>query len=503
MENSGKPNILVVDDVEENVTFIEAIIKLLNVNIIKAYSGKDALLKIRDHELALALIDVQMPGMSGIELATTILAENNRELFPIIFITAHSSRGQNLEIFYKSGITDYIQKPFQKSILLSKINIFLELYRQKQKLSESEKMHRMLLNASPEGIVIMDITGCIQEISNIALNVLGVGNKDELTGKDIFTLFPEKEHPRFEEVVKRTLDEGLAQNVEFRMIKANQTQFIGEISTTLIRDSDGKPSAIMAIIRDISQRKLMEQQQIQTERMASLGEMATGIAHEINQPLNNISFGLDNLLAEIGKQVDIDPLYFEKKSQRIFDNIERIAYIIDHIRTFSKGQDDFMRTSFSINDSIRNGISMITEQFKQKGIDLVLNLDENIDPIVGNTYRFEQVILNLLLNAKDAIEERMRSSSTDFNKVIEINDFQDNNTIFIEVTDNGIGMPQGTIDHVMFPFYTTKESGKGTGLGLSISLGIIKELNGKLEVESEYMKGTTIRIVIPVEQKIT
>ncbi len=501
MKNERKPNILIVDDIQQNIEFIEAIIKQLQVNIIKASSGKEALTKIRNHELALALIDVQMPGMSGIELATTILRENHREIFPIIFITAYSAEDQNLEMFYKSGITDYIQKPFRKSILLSKVKVFLELHKQKQRLADSEQMYRTLLNASPEGIVIMDISGSIREISTIAMQVLGMEKREEFTGKSFFTFLPEKEVLRFKEIIDKALNEELAQNIEFRIRRPDNTQFISEISITLITDINGDPSALMAIIRDISQRKHAEQQQIQTERMASLGEMATGIAHEINQPLNNISFGIDNLLAEIGKHKEIDQAYFEKKSQKVFDNIERISHIIDHIRTFSQEQDDIMRISFSINDSIRNGVSMISEQLKGKGIDLILQLDETIDPITGNTYQFEQVILNLLLNAKDAIDERRKLFSDDFERTIQISTFQKAKTIYVEVSDTGIGMTPGIINQVMFPFYTTKESGKGTGLGLSISLGIIKDLNGTIEVKSQYAEGTTLLIVIPADGK--
>ncbi|MBE0647300.1 MAG: response regulator [Bacteroidales bacterium] len=499
MKSERKPNILIVDDIQQNIEFIEAIIKPLRVNIIKASSGEEAIAKIRNHELALALIDVQMPGMSGIELATTILQENHREIFPIIFITAYSAQEQNLELFYKSGITDYIQKPFRKSILLSKVKVFLELHKQKQRLADSEQMYRTLLNASPEGIVIMDISGSIREISTIALQVLGIERREGFTGKSFFTFLPEKEVLRFKEIIDKALKDKLAQNVEFRICRPDSTQFISEISTTLINDINGDPSALMAIIRDISQRKQAEQQQIQTERMASLGEMATGIAHEINQPLNNISFGIDNLLTEIGNHKEIDHNYFEKKSRKIFANIERISYIIDHIRTFSQGQDDIMRISFSINDSIRNGVSLISEQLKGKGIDLILHLDDTVDMITGNTYQFEQVILNLLLNAKDAIQEKIKLFSEDFNKEIQITSYQKSRTIFVEVTDTGIGMTPGSINHVMFPFYTTKESGKGTGLGLSISLGIIKDLNGTIEVESNYSEGTTLRIVIPVD----
>ncbi|MBN1198737.1 MAG: PAS domain S-box protein, partial [Bacteroidales bacterium] len=442
-----------------------------------------------------------MPGMNGLELATTILHENHREIFPIIFVTSYPADEQNLEMFYQSGITDYIQKPFRKSILLSKVKVYLELHRQKQRLADSEKMYRMLLNASPEGIVIMNIDGTIREVSSIALQVFGIDRKEDPTGRSFLAFLPENEHVRFIELIHTTMQEELSQNVEFRVMKSGGIQFISEISTTLIIDSEGNPIALMAIIRDISQRKVAEQQQIQTERMASLGEMATGIAHEINQPLNNISLGLDNLLTEIRQHPEIDPVYFEKKSTRIFDNIERISYIIDHIRTFSRGQDDLIRISFSINDSIRNGVSMISEQFKQKGINLILGLDDQIDPVVGNTYQFEQVILNLLLNAKDAIDEKRKLTTNDFAKEIRIESFQKNRTIVVEVKDNGIGMTPDSMNMVMFPFYTTKESGKGTGLGLSISLGIIKELNGTIEVESTYSKGTTLRIIVPVDQK--
>jgi len=501
MDNYGKPTILVVDDVKSNVDFILAILKPLDVRIIEAYSGEEALQVIQGVELTLALIDIQMPGMDGLELATTILKKNNRELFPIIFITARPYEEEQLIKFYQSGIIDFINKPFRKFILLSKIKILLELNRQKQKIAVSEKMYRTLLDASPEGIIIMDPSGQIQDVSKVSLMVFGVKNKQDLINRDFFSFISPEDHPRIKDVINRSPQMVPAQNVEIRVKKTDKSQFIGEISTTVIYDNDGIPSAVMAIIRDISERKQAEQQQIQTERMASLGEMATGIAHEINQPLNNISFGLDNLLAEISKHPEIDQSYFETKSRRIFDNIDRISYIIDHIRTFSQGQDDIMRISFSINDSILNGVSMISEQIKQKGIDLILSLDDGIDSVVGNTYQFEQVILNLLLNAKDAIDEKRTGLSDDFEKVIRVTSYQQNSTIYVEVSDNGIGMTPGSMNQVMFPFYTTKESGKGTGLGLSISLGIIKELNGTIEVESQYWKGTTLRIVIPVEKK--
>jgi CheY-like chemotaxis protein len=127
MEPEGRPNILVVDDVDYNIAYIEGIIKHLEVNIIKAGSGKEALMKIIDKKLALALIDIHMPEMDGIELATIIHDDKTRDIVPIIFVTAYHHDELSLEKCYDSGIIDFILKPFRKNILLSKIKIFLEM----------------------------------------------------------------------------------------------------------------------------------------------------------------------------------------------------------------------------------------------------------------------------------------------------------------------------------------------------------------------------------------
>ncbi len=367
----------------------------------------------------------------------------------------------------------------------------------KDALIESEKMYRTLLNASPEGIIIMDINGLITEISNITLEIFGAENKYEFIGEHFFHLIPDEEIGKLKDVLTKTQVEGLVQNVEVILTKKNKTQFICELSTTLIQETDGRPKAYMAIIRDISQRKKIEQQLIRTERMVSLGEMASGMAHEINQPLLSITLGIENMFFKIKQTNAVDENYFKIKSEKIFEDIQRIGYIIDHVRAFSRDHDDYIVTSFNINESIKNAISMISEQFKHHGIKLTIKLDKKVHPINGNTYKFEQVILNLLNNAKDALEEKTKVTKDDFEKSIKIKTSFDEQTNYVEVTDNGIGIKSEDIDRILFPFYTTKDVGKGTGLGLSISFGIIKELNGNIEIESKSMDGTTFRITLP------
>ncbi|MFA8436684.1 MAG: PAS domain S-box protein [Marinifilaceae bacterium] len=368
-----------------------------------------------------------------------------------------------------------------------------------QDLVESEEMYRTLLNASPDGIIITDLKGRITQVSNMAVELFDAENCTML-GKRYLEFIPIDLHRKAAKTFSKTLTEGLIQNVEFKLIRNKSSQFIGEISTTLIQEANGNPKAYMAIIRDITQRKKMEKHLIHTERMAGVGEMATGIAHEINQPLNTISMSMDNLLASV-KSNTYNKTYLEKKANKIFDNIFRMRNIIDHVRTFSRDHEDCIPIAFNINESITNATSMISEQLKHRGILLKLSLNRTIDHPIGNTYKFEQVILNLLSNAKDAIEEKKKKLKQDFPKEIEIRTYQYLKKIYVEVKDNGGGIDQDKTDTIMLPFYTTKKVGEGTGLGLSISFGIIKEMEGNIEIQSRIGEGTTIRIVLPCKDQ--
>lgn len=368
-----------------------------------------------------------------------------------------------------------------------------------QELIESEEIHRILLNATREGIVILDRNGRISEVSNITMELFGAGTKDLLVGRRFYELVPADLHEKAFHLGKKTFSEGKPQIFELNLFKNNGTQFLGEVNLTLLKESSGEPKGFLAVLRDISQRKSMEKQLIHTERMAGIGEMAAGIAHEINQPLNTISWTLDNLFDSIRKG-SFDKGYLETKTNKVFENITRMRNIIDHVRTFSKQQDEFILTRFSINESIRNAKSMVSEQFKHNGIHIMLNLDEALPSPLGNTYRFEQVILNLIINSKDALEEKKKLLEEDFSKVVEIRTHHDEQNILVEIKDNGAGIDQKDIDKVMLPFYSTKKEGSGTGLGLSISFGIIQEMNGKIEIQSERLQGTNIKITIPVDK---
>jgi PAS domain S-box-containing protein len=370
-----------------------------------------------------------------------------------------------------------------------------------QTLTISEEKYRTMLNASPDGILLMGLTGIITEASEIALELFGAEGKEDMIGKEISVFVPDDENATLKDIFEKTMTEGLVQNIGLKIRKKNLTVFPSEASVTLIQGSDKSPLSFMFIIRDISQRTKIEAAQIHASRMASLGEMASGIAHEINQPLNIISMVMDKILFESARTDIIESGFLKNKSDKIFENITRIRNIIDHVRTFSRNNNGYISSSFDINSAIENALSMISEQFKYLGINMILNLDRSIPLFSGNTYQFEQVILNLLINAKDAVIEKKNRQDEEFDQNISTSTYVENNSVIVEIADSGIGISKDNIASVMLPFFTTKEAGKGTGLGLSICYQFIKEMGGTIEISSEEGTGTKVKLNL-IYQKI-
>jgi PAS domain S-box-containing protein len=375
-----------------------------------------------------------------------------------------------------------------------------ERKRSEEILEASEKMYHLLMSSSPDGIVIFGPDGKISEFSDFARKQFRIQNKEDLLGQHFLRFIPRDERRKIDGLIRKTMSDGIPQSTECKLMKLDNSLFISEISLTQINRTEDDQKAFIAIIRDISLRKKREKELIHHDRMSHLGEMATGMAHEINQPLNVISLTLDNILHEIKLKDSLHDAYLQHKSNKIFDNIVKIKNLIEHIREFARDSQSYSWQSFDINEAIKNTVSVMLVQFDENRIDLTLDLEEKLDLLMGDTYKIEQVIMNLMLNAKDALEEKEIKSNGNISKVVKIRSYQEKNMICIEVSDNGIGIKANEMEKIMHPFYTTKETGKGVGLGLSIAYGIITEMNGRIEVESKYLIGTTFMILLPVPE---
>ena len=257
---------------------------------------------------------------------------------------------------------------------------------------------------------------------------------------------------------------------------------------------------IIANIADISDSIQAEAQLIQASKMATLGEMSAGVAHELNQPLNAIRIGSDLLkkVVEGGDNLEGDRDVLVKVYSEIGSQVDRAANIIDHLREFGrKSEPDEVEKVF-INKPITDVFTVLGQQLKLKQIKVDLDLDESLPPIYGVNNRLEQVFINLVMNARDAIEEMMeRDDQKGKEGILTIRTYQEKGRVVAIVRDNGSGMPERVKEKIFEPFYTTKDVGKGTGLGLSISYGIIKDYEGTIEVESMPGSGTIFKITFP------
>ena len=255
---------------------------------------------------------------------------------------------------------------------------------------------------------------------------------------------------------------------------------------------------IIANIADITDSIQAEAQLIQASKMATLGEMSAGEAHELNQPLNAIRIGSDLLKKTVDRGDSLDPEVTSKVSSEIAAQVERASNIINHLREFGRKSDLDELGKVNINKPIRDVFTVLGQQLKLRQITVNLDLDENISPILGVRNRLEQVFINLVMNARDSIEEKREMVYGEEEEgVLNIRSYQEDNKVVAVVRDNGNGMPESVKEKIFEPFFTTKEVTKGTGLGLSISYGIIKDYEGTIEVESMAGSGTIFTIRFP------
>jgi len=264
---------------------------------------------------------------------------------------------------------------------------------------------------------------------------------------------------------------------------------------TLLRDAAGEPKSILAIDTDITERKKLEQQFLRAQRMESIGTLAGGIAHDLNNLLAPITMGVDLL-----KLFEPNP-----KSRPVIENIERSAKrgadLVKQVLSFARGVEG-SRVALQVRHILKEVESIATNTFP-KNITIETSLPQGLWPVLADPTQLNQVVLNLCVNARDAMPDGGRLELAAANVDIDAQYAVMNRGVaagryvVIQVTDSGSGIPKEIIDRIFEPFFTTKEVGKGTGLGLSTVLGIVRSHGGFVNVYSEVGKGSTFKVHLP------
>ncbi|MBI3951561.1 MAG: HAMP domain-containing protein [Acidobacteria bacterium] len=284
---------------------------------------------------------------------------------------------------------------------------------------------------------------------------------------------------------------GVAQG-EKVLSRDGATRYV-QITSSPIKDAEGNVVEVVELIQDITDQKQMEAQLIQTAKLAAVGELAGGVAHEINNPTGIILAKAKLLLSNLGDQL---PAKVITDLEKIGKHAERVATIARGLLTFSR-QSVGERIFVNMNTIITEALSLVEHRLSVENIRATMRLRPDLPTIKGNPNELQQVIINIVNNAIDAMPGGGELTiTTDVTSVIEAEGLA-RSYVTVAIHDTGVGIPVADRGKIFDPFFTTKEVGKGTGLGLSISHGIVKSHGGDILAESRSVKGTTFTVKLP------
>jgi histidine kinase len=360
-----------------------------------------------------------------------------------------------------------------------------------KEVQKSEEKYRSIFNSIPNPVFVLDASSLkILDCNDSVTPVYGV-SKDELLMTSFLNLFEENSRERYASELK-------GNNV---LNQVRQTNRAGQTLFVNIRISPSEylgRDVLLVTTSDITKRLMTEQQLIQASKMTTLGEMATGVAHELNQPLSVIKTASSFLSKKVKKNEEIKGEILGTLTEEIESHVDRASRIISHMREFGR-KSEVSKERVQVNETLDRAHEIFSQQLKLREIEVVKDYEEDLPFIHADSNRLEQVFINLLINARDAIEEKMNDMGHENgDKKIFLKTSSMGKMIKIEVRDTGKGIPRPILDKIFEPFFTTKNVGKGTGLGLSISYGIVQDYDGTIKVETEENKGSNFVIMFPV-----
>jgi len=434
------------------------------------------------------------------------------------FRTDDRSRGVTQEISRKveaEGMTEYelqrIRKDgslFQAHAIVTarkdasgKILGFLEIARDiteklalEKELRETKDYLENIVQSSVDAIVTTDPKGRITFLNRAFEEMVG-RSRENIIGLPIHQFYLNGLHEA-RKIMAILREKGSLKNYETKVVKKDGTVSI-LTSASLLQDESGQIIGTLGVFKDLTEKKKLEEELTKTQahliqvgKLRALGELVAGVAHEVNNPLMAADAFLHVIRENLGKEDEN-----QKRLELIQRCNERIAKIINHLLHFSR-QSKFAFRKVDINEPIENALMITGQQLLNHGIRLIKIFSPNLPKIWGDANQLEQVFLNLISNAKDAMEKSdHKRELTITTSLLHHNGWND---VEIVIRDTGTGIPQDNVEKIFEPFFSTKEVGKGTGLGLSICYGIIEAHGGRIEVESKAEEGTTFRVMLPV-----
>ncbi|MBI3583839.1 MAG: PAS domain S-box protein [Nitrospinae bacterium] len=355
-------------------------------------------------------------------------------------------------------------------------------------IKETRDFLNRIMMSMQEGILVLDKDYRVVMVNDYLLKLTGL-SREEMKGMLCYTAFHGLEKECAECNLEETFKTGLSSTVvrRCRNKKKGGDFFDVEVYYHPVFDKEGNVIYVIESVKDISERLKYEEELSRSKKLAAVGTLAAGVAHEIGNPLASISS-----LAETIERKS-DDTYIKGEIKVMASHIERISKIVRDLVDFSRPANYEFRM-VQINDVVRDTVRLCKYDKKLEGIDVVTELTEGLSEVRTVKEKLVQIFMNLIWNAADAVSGKNGKGN------IVITTGMDSGRGFkITFSDNGMGMSGEEMSKIFEPFYSTKSSGKGTGLGLFVSYGIIKNLGGSIEAESEKGKGSKFTVTLPKE----
>lgn len=491
--NNSPIKVLLVDDDEDDYIltrdwFFEFQVADCFLEWVNNY--EDAISAIGKHQHDVYLIDYRLGEGNGLELLQIAVA--NGCSAPMILLTGKGEREIDIQAM-KAGAADYLEKSQLNAALLERsIRYALERKHSERKIREQAA----LLDVATDAIFVCDLDSKILFWNKAAERLYGWKSLEAI-GKQTGQLWQEKNLSQLQSIFNILLKNG-AWEGELKQTTFAGVEIIVESRWTLVPEFDSNFQAILVVNTDITQKKQLEGQFFRAQRLESIGTLASGIAHDLNNVLAPILMTAQLLESQL----------HDERSKRllpiIVNNSKRGANLVKQVLSFTRGIEGD-RAPLQLKHLITEIQQVIRETFP-KTIEASTSVDPDLWTVSGNATQLHQVLMNLCVNARDAMPDGGTLTISAENLLIDENYAKMNieakigNYILIIISDTGVGIPQQIQDRIFEPFFTTKELGKGTGLGLSTVMGIIKSHGGFINVYSEPRKGSKFQVYLPTQQ---
>ena len=487
-------DVLLIEDDEDDYLITRALLskaESIDCNLDWARSFDEGLESILSSRYDACLVDYRLGARTGLDLLQEVNDRGGVET-PIILLTGQGDLEVDLNAM-AAGAADYLSKERIDAPLLERsIRYAVERKEADQRIREQAQ----LLDKARDAIIAFDMDGRVVYWNKSAERLTGWTADEMLGARAQERLYDSSEAEKLEECHETVREEG-EWTGELRQQSKDGEELVVESRWTLVRDSGGQPTSILVINTDITERKRLESQFLRSQRMESIGRLVGGIAHDLGNLLVPILLGVKVL-----KRRESEDEKVLQTLDMIEKSAERGSNMVEQVLAFARGVEG-ERVALQAATIIDEVAKITTETFPDD-IDVEVSVPENLNDIVGDATQIQQVLMNLCVNARDAMPDggvidigasEVELSEAEAQRKM---DAEPGSYVCLRVSDTGSGIPEEAIDKIFDTFFSTKAEGEGPGLGLSTAYSIVKSHNGFVDVESEPGTGTTFRVYVPV-----